>query len=54
MENHRILVGDCIEMMRTLPAESVHTCVPPPLLVDYGVDGQIGLEQTRQYSLPAW
>ena len=47
MENHRILVGDCIEMMRTLPDESVHTCVTSPPyfgLRDYGVDGQIGLE----------
>lgn len=49
MENHRILVGDCIEMMRTLPDESVHTCVTSPPyfgLRDYGVDGQIGLEET--------
>lgn len=49
MENHRILVGDCIEMMRTLPDESVHTCVTSPPyfgLRDYGVEGQIGLEET--------
>jgi len=46
-EQHRILVGDCIEMMRTLPDESVHTCVTSPPyfgLRDYGVDGQLGLE----------
>ena len=46
---HKILVGDCIEMMRTLPDQSVHTCVTSPPyygLRDYGVDGQIGLEQT--------
>jgi site-specific DNA-methyltransferase (adenine-specific) len=46
---HRILVGDCIDMMRTLPDQSVHTCVTSPPyfgLRDYGVDGQIGLEQT--------
>ncbi|KKO15402.1 DNA-methyltransferase [Pseudomonas putida] len=44
---HRILVGDCIEMMRTLPDQSVHTCITSPPyfgLRDYGVDGQIGLE----------
>lgn len=44
---HQILVGDCIEMMRTLPGKSVHTCVTSPPyygLRDYGVDGQIGLE----------
>ncbi|POR68321.1 DNA-methyltransferase [Pseudomonas syringae] len=46
---HQILVGDCIDMMRTLPDESVHTCVTSPPyygLRDYGVDGQIGLEET--------
>jgi len=46
---HQILVGDCIEMMRTLPDKSVHTCVTSPPyfgLRDYGVDGQIGLEET--------
>ncbi len=26
-EQHRILFGDCIEVMRTLPDESVHACV---------------------------
>ncbi|NWC07523.1 site-specific DNA-methyltransferase [Pseudomonas agarici] len=48
-EQHRILVGDCIDMMRTLPDQSVQTCVTSPPyfgLRDYGVDGQIGLEQT--------
>lgn len=46
-QTHQILVGDCIEMMRTLPDKSVHTCVTSPpyfALRDYGVDGQIGLE----------
>ncbi|QAY85355.1 DNA-methyltransferase [Pseudomonas arsenicoxydans] len=48
-EQHRILVGDCIDMMRTLPDQSVNTCVTSPPyfgLRDYGVDGQIGLEET--------
>ena len=47
--SHQILVGDCIDMMRTLPDQSVQTCVTSPPyfgLRDYGVDGQIGLEQT--------
>lgn len=47
--SHQILVGDCIDMMRTLPDKSVQTCVTSPPyfgLRDYGVDGQIGLEQT--------
>ncbi len=45
----QILIGDCIEMMRTLPDESVHCCVTSPPyfgLRDYGVEGQIGLEPT--------
>lgn len=49
MQSHQILIGDCIDMMRTLPDESVHTCITSPPyfgLRDYGVDGQIGLELT--------
>jgi DNA modification methylase len=41
--------GDCREVLRTLPDESVHCCVTSPPyfgLRDYGVAGQIGLEQT--------
>lgn len=44
-----ILVGDCIESLRKLPAQSVHTCVTSPPyfgLRDYGHEGQIGLEPT--------
>lgn len=47
--SHQMLVGDCIDMMRTLPDQSVQCCVTSPPyfgLRDYGVDGQIGLEQT--------
>jgi hypothetical protein len=45
--SYQLLQGDCIEVMRTLPAESVQCCVTSPPyfgLRDYGVDGQIGLE----------
>ncbi|WJV25860.1 MULTISPECIES: DNA-methyltransferase [Pseudomonas] len=48
-EQHQILVGDCIDMMRTLPDQSVHTRVTSPPyfgLRDYGHDGQIGMEDT--------
>jgi len=41
--------GDCREVLRTLPESSVHCVVTSPPyfgLRDYGVDGQIGLEQT--------
>lgn len=49
MKQHRVLIGDCIDSMRTLPDKSVQTCVTSPPyygLRDYGVDGQIGLEET--------
>ena len=45
----RILEGDCREVLRTLPAESVHCCVTSPPyfgLRDYGCEGQMGLEAT--------
>lgn len=45
----RILEGDCREVLRTLPDESVHCCVTSPPyfgLRDYGVDGQMGLEES--------
>lgn len=46
-----ILRGDCLEVMRTLEAGSVQTCVTSPPyfgLRDYGVEGQIGLEETPE------
>jgi DNA modification methylase len=45
----RLLIGDCRERLRELPEKSVHTCVTSPPyfgLRDYGVGGQIGLEET--------
>jgi len=47
--SHQILVGDCIDMMRTLPDQSVQCCVTSPPyfgLRDYGMPDQIGLEET--------
>lgn len=47
--NLTILQGDCLASLRELPSESVNCCVTSPPyfgLRDYGVDGQIGLEQT--------
>lgn len=43
----RIIIGDCRDILRTLPDQSVHCVVTSPPyfgLRDYGVDGQIGLE----------
>ena len=45
----KILVGCCLETMRDIPDQSVHTCVTSPPyfgLRDYQNEGQIGLETT--------
>lgn len=47
--NVQVLVGDALDVLRGLPANSFQTCVTSPPyfgLRDYGVAGQIGLEQT--------
>lgn len=44
-----IYTGDCLEMLKKLPEESVHCCVTSPpyyALRDYGMDAQIGREAT--------
>ena len=44
-----ILQGDALIKLQELPAESVDCCVTSPpyfKLRDYGVEGQIGLEET--------
>jgi len=49
VEVNRIICGDCLEVLKTLPAESVSCCISSPpywALRDYGVDGQLGLEAT--------
>jgi len=46
-----IHTGDCLEILKTLPAESVNCCVTSPPywgLRDYGNDGQLGLEKTPE------
>jgi DNA modification methylase len=45
----RILIGDCLELLRGLPDGMAQTCVTSPPyygLRDYGCAGQIGLEAT--------
>jgi site-specific DNA-methyltransferase (adenine-specific) len=47
--SYQLLLGDCLEQMRHLPANSVQCCVTSPPyfgLRDYQVDGQIGLEES--------
>lgn len=43
--------GDCLQVLKELPAESVHCVVTSPPywgLRDYGTDGQLGLEETPE------
>lgn len=47
----QIIIGDALERLKTLPSDSVDCCVTSPpyyALRDYGVDGQIGLEETPE------
>lgn len=47
--SYQLLMGDNRQVLRTLPDQSVHCIVTSPPyfgLRDYGVDGQIGLEET--------
>ena len=49
MEANKILCGDALAVLKTLPADSVQCSVTSPTyygLRDYGVTGQIGLEET--------
>lgn len=51
MNTCQIIIGDCIESMRSMPAESIQCCVTSPPywgLRDYGHAGQIGLEDTPE------
>ena len=51
MDDFQILTGDALDMLRTLPDNSVKCCVTSPpyyALRDYGVYGQIGLEETPE------
>lgn len=46
---NQIICGDALKVLKTLPDESVNCCVTSPPyfgLRDYGVDGQIGLEDS--------
>jgi DNA modification methylase len=51
MSNWEIKQGDWIDVLRTLPDESVQCCTTSPPywgLRDYGVEGQLGLERTPE------
>ena len=49
MEYNRIIQGNTLSVLKTLPDDSVNCCVTSPPywgLRDYGVEGQLGLEKT--------
>ena len=49
IESNKILCGDALTVLKSLPSDSIHCCVTSPPyygLRDYGINGQIGLEQT--------
>jgi DNA modification methylase len=46
-----VITGDCLDVLRGMPDQSVHCCVTSPPywgLRDYGVDSQVGLENTPE------
>lgn len=48
---NKIIQGDCLEVSKILPDESIDCCVTSPPywhLRDYGVEGQLGLEKTPE------
>ena len=49
MTKCEIYTGDCLAVLKGMSDKSVHMCVTSPPyfgLRNYGVDGQIGLEET--------
>ena len=51
LEINKIYQGDCKEVMKTFPDESINCCVTSPPywgLRDYGCDNQLGLEKTPE------
>ncbi|MBK1439785.1 site-specific DNA-methyltransferase [Parapedobacter sp. ISTM3] len=51
IETDRIYSGDCLEGMRGLPAGCVQCCITSPpyfRLRDYGIEGQLGVEDTPE------
>jgi DNA modification methylase len=51
IELNKIYFGDCLEVLNNFPDASVNCCVTSPPyygLRDYGVEGQIGLEETPE------
>lgn len=48
---NKIICGDCLEVMKAIPDESINCCITSPPywgLRDYGIKGQFGLEETPE------
>ncbi len=51
LEINKIYLGDCLSVLKTFPDESANCCITSPPyygLRDYGVEGQIGNEDTPE------
>lgn len=51
IEANKIYLGDCLNVLKTFPERSVNCCITSPPyygLRDYGVDGQIGNEESPE------
>jgi DNA modification methylase len=51
MELNTIVQGDCAETLKLLPDKSVDMCITSPpyyMLRDYGIAGQVGIEETPE------
>jgi site-specific DNA-methyltransferase (adenine-specific) len=55
MPNTKIISGDCVKKIKELPENSVNCCITSPpyfSLRDYGIEGQIGLEEFPEQYIP--
>ena len=53
---HEIIIGDCLDSLAELPPDTFQTCITSPpyyQLRDYGVNGQIGLEDSLEEHISA-
>uniref|UniRef100_UPI000AB42CE6 DNA-methyltransferase n=1 Tax=Clostridium sp. NkU-1 TaxID=1095009 RepID=UPI000AB42CE6 len=51
LEINKTYTGDCLDVLKTFPEQSVNCCITSPpyfRLRDYGIDGQIGMEETPE------
>ena len=51
LETNKVYIGDCFDVLKTFPSESIDMCITSPPywgLRDYGVNTQLGLEKTPE------